>query len=66
MGPQDNILKLLSALFARFDSLQESFAMFVSALLGFVVGAEVVRAIPSPNTLGSDLTILINNDILGK
>lgn len=41
-------------------------AMFATALMGLVAGVHVVRAVPSPNALGSDLTILINNDILGR
>lgn len=40
--------------------------MFASVLLGLAAVTQLVHAIPSPNSLGSDLTILINNDILGK
>ncbi|CZR68152.1 probable cholinesterase [Phialocephala subalpina] len=39
--------------------------MFAAVLLGFAAATQLVHAVPSPNSLGSDLTILINNDILG-
>ncbi|KAE8445400.1 hypothetical protein EG329_013413 [Mollisiaceae sp. DMI_Dod_QoI] len=39
--------------------------MFASVLIGIIAATAVVGAVPSPNALGSDLTILINNDILG-
>lgn len=39
--------------------------MFASVLLGFAAATQLVHAVPSPNSLGSDLTILTNNDILG-
>ncbi|KUJ14597.1 cholinesterase [Mollisia scopiformis] len=38
--------------------------MFASVLFALVVASQVIRAVPSPNSLGSDLTILINNVIL--
>lgn len=38
--------------------------IFSALLVAVVVG--VVLAVPSPNALGSDLTILINNDLMGS
>ena len=39
--------------------------MLFKLLTGLLAASCLVQAVPSPDGLGSDLTILINNDVLG-
>lgn len=39
--------------------------MLFKLFTGLLAASWVVQAIPSPDSLGSDLTILINNDVSG-
>lgn len=61
MAFQDIIVATLSLL-----SFGRDYTMAFNVLAVLFTLTHLARCIPAPNDLGSDLTILINNDILGK
>ncbi len=62
---RDNDLEALPLFFVCFRHLRTRAAMALKAVVIFLLVTHIVYY-NSPNDLGSELTILINNDLLGK